>query len=109
MKRRLQQLCFSTRVSAGLKEWLHTQQKTFSCYVQDPANRPVDKAVLGEHGIEVIDDPRAWLEVVERSVLFSCGSNVPVKEIVADVARPAVVIWERISYGDYDIKDEGMV
>ncbi|KAJ5095699.1 hypothetical protein NUU61_005055 [Penicillium alfredii] len=64
--------------------------KTFHCYAQDLDYKPVDKAVLGEHGIEVIDDPSAWLKVGERSILFSCGPNVPVKEIVADIARPAV-------------------
>jgi hypothetical protein len=91
-----------------MQEWLQTQQKTFSCYAQDPGYNCVDKAVLSEHGIEVIDDPRAWLEVDERSILFSCAPNVPVKEIVADIARPAVVIWERVGYDDHDVKGESM-
>lgn len=91
-----------------LQEWLRTQQKTFSSYAQDPDYKSVDKAVLGEHGIEVIDDPRAWLEIDERSILFSCAPNVPVKEVVADIARPAVVIWERVDYNDRDVKGERM-
>lgn len=87
-----------------LREWLQTLQKTFSCYAQDPVYRPMDRALLGEYGIEVIDDPCAWLEVDEKSILFSCASNVPVKEIVADIARPAVVIWERLTNNDGDVK-----
>lgn len=89
-----------------LKEWLQFRQKPFSCYAQDSDYQSVDKVVLGQHGIEVIDDPRAWLEIDERSILFSCAPNVPVKEIVADIARPAVVIWEPVGYDDYDVKGE---
>lgn len=92
-----------------LREWLHARQKSICCYAQDPEYEAVDKVVLGEHGIEVIDDPRAWLEVDERSILFSCAPNVPVKEIVADITRPAVVIWERLDAKDYDVEMEGKV
>lgn len=92
-----------------LREWLRARQKSICCYAQDPGYKDVDKVVLEEHGIEVIDDPRAWLEVDERSILFSCAPNVPVKEIVADIARPAVVIWERVDAKDYDVEMEGKV
>lgn len=89
-----------------LREWLLARQESICCYAQDPVYNDVDKIVLGEHGIEVIDDPRAWLELDNRSILFSCASNVPVKEIVADIARPAVVIWERVKETDHDVKGE---
>ncbi|KAJ5815058.1 hypothetical protein N7474_006835 [Penicillium riverlandense] len=90
-----------------LREWLHARQKSVSCYAQDPAYKAVDKVVLEEHGIEIIDDPRAWLEVDEQSILFSCAPNVPVKEIVADTTRPAAVIWERLDDNDWDVEGEG--
>lgn len=86
-----------------LREWLGQRtQEDLRCYVQDPDYTPVDQLVLGAHGVEVIEDPRAWLEMDEASILFSSCPNVPVKEIVADIARPAVVIWERVGHQDGD-------
>jgi hypothetical protein len=87
-----------------LREWLAEREKTEDvvCYTQDPGYRSVDKEVLKEHGIEVIDDPRAWLEIDDESVVYSVSPNVPVKEIVADIARPAIVIWERVGFMDGD-------
>jgi len=29
-------------------------------------------------------------------VVFSCHPNIPVKQVVADIARPAAMIWNRI-------------
>ncbi|KAJ4292217.1 hypothetical protein N0V88_005848 [Collariella sp. IMI 366227] len=73
------------------------------CYAQDPMYTPVDKQVLGEVGITVLDDPRGFLEVDDNSVVISISPNIPVKQIVADIARPAVVIWYRVEPGgDYD-------
>lgn len=92
-----------------LREWLRTREKSVPCYAQDPVYNTVDTVVLGEHGIEVIEDPRAWLEVDEKSILFSCAPNVPVKEIIADVTRPAAVVWERADGKDYDVEMEGKV
>jgi hypothetical protein len=89
-----------------LREWLVDRGKTEDavCYAQDPGYRSVDREVLKEHGIEVIDDPRAWLEIDDESIVFSVSPNVPVKEIVADIARPAIVIWERVGFLDGDQK-----
>lgn len=92
-----------------LREWLLQTKQDFPCYVQDPNYNPVDHSILGEYGVEVIDDPRAWLEIDEMSILFSCSPNVPVKEIVADIARPAVVIWEHVGFRDYDKEGKGSV
>ncbi|KAJ5489060.1 hypothetical protein N7539_003950 [Penicillium diatomitis] len=87
-----------------LQDWLMGRDKKDKpvCYAQDPAYRSVDRQILKEHGIEAIDDPRAWLEIDNESIVFSVAPNVPVKEIVADIARPAIVIWERVGYNDAD-------
>lgn len=87
-----------------LRKWFADRdgREDVMCYAQDPAYRSVDREVLNEHGIEVIDDPRAWLEIDDESIVFSVGPNVPVKEIVADIARPAVIIWERVGCLDGD-------
>lgn len=63
-------------------------------------NTSVDREMLADVGFEVIDDPRGWLEVDEQSVVLSISPNVPVKEIIADIARPAVVIWDRVESED---------
>lgn len=87
----------------ALREWLSQRtQEGLRCYAKDPVYAPVDELVLGSHGVEVIEDPRAWLEMDEASILYTCAPNVPVKEIVADIVRPAVVIWERVGYQDSD-------
>ncbi|EPS32428.1 hypothetical protein PDE_07388 [Penicillium oxalicum 114-2] len=87
-----------------LRNWLLGQGDPahLACYAQDPGYRSVDRQVLKEHGIDVIDDPQAWLEIDNQSIVFSVAPNVPVKEIVADIARPAIVIWERVGYEDAD-------
>lgn len=100
---------FQHALALTLREWLHTQQNSACCYAQDPAYDELDKIVLEERGIKVIEDPCAWLEVDEQSILFSCGPNVPVKEIVADITRPAVVIWERVKMAPSDPKKEERV
>lgn len=62
--------------------------------VQDPVYNEVDRAVLLEHGITVLDDPEGFLEVDDDSAVLSFSPNVPVKQIVADIARPAMIAWE---------------
>lgn len=65
-------------------------------------NTSVDREILADSGFEMIDDPRGWLGVDERSVVLSVAPNVPVKEIVADTARPAIVVWNRVHDEDKD-------
>jgi hypothetical protein len=87
-----------TSLLVTVRSWLKekNQDKNVFCYIQDPMNTPVDKEVLADVGFEMIDDPRGWLEVDERSVVLSVAPNVPVKEIIADIARPAILIWYRV-------------
>lgn len=28
--------------------------------------------------------------------MFSCAADVPVRQIIADIARPAIIIWDRV-------------
>jgi hypothetical protein len=87
-----------------VRKWLKEEDQNgdISCYMQDPMNTSVDREVLADIGFEMIDDPRGWLEIDERSVVLSVAPNVPVKEIVADIARPAAVIWNRVNNEDKD-------
>jgi hypothetical protein len=68
-----------------------------ACYAQDPAYTSIDKSVLEECGIRVLDDPGAFLEIDDSSVVFSCAADLPVKQIVIDLARPAILIWDRVT------------
>ncbi|KAK3300822.1 uncharacterized protein B0H64DRAFT_414613 [Chaetomium fimeti] len=62
------------------------------CFAQDPAYTAIDKQVLGEVGITVLDDPRAWLRVDDGSMVIAIAPTIPVLEIVADIARPVVIM-----------------
>lgn len=66
------------------------------CFAQDPAYTEIDKAVLQCTGIIVLDDPRAFLEVDEASFIVSIGPDVPIRQIVLDIARPAAMIWDKV-------------
>ena len=63
------------------------------CFVQDPMYQLLDKEILGNTGITVLDDPRAFLEVDANSVVVAFNPSFPLRQIIADIARPAVLIW----------------
>lgn len=64
-----------------------------ACYAQDPAYSQTDQAVMKESGIDVVDDPEGFLQMDDNSLVFCCGPNVCVKQIMADTARPSIIIW----------------
>ncbi|KAE8153567.1 hypothetical protein BDV25DRAFT_136686 [Aspergillus avenaceus] len=67
-----------------------------TCYAQDPAYTEVDEAMLSKVGIKVLKDPDGLLEADDSSVVVACRPSFPLKEIIADNARPAILIWDRI-------------
>jgi hypothetical protein len=74
------------------------------CFAQDPLYGPVDKQILHENGITVVDDPGAFLEIDEGSVVISAFPDIPVRQIVADIARPALIIWNNLAKRDKNIR-----
>lgn len=76
-----------------LQEKNKTNKGKILCYAQDPIYNTVDKTVLGHFGINVVDDPEGFLQVDDGSVVFSCAPNIPVKQVIADLARPAILVW----------------
>jgi hypothetical protein len=74
------------------------------CFAQDPIYEDVDKVVLDEAGISVLNDPRAHLKVDETSVVVGIAPMIPLRQIVADIARPAVLIWARVLDNDNPAK-----
>ena len=77
---------------------------TVRCYAQDPVYGDVNREVLGELGMTVLDNPRGFLEVDESTAVYSLAPEVAVRQIVADIARPALMIWDRVC----EIPREGM-
>ncbi|KAK2802782.1 hypothetical protein FQN51_004310 [Onygenales sp. PD_10] len=66
------------------------------CYAQDPVYNDADKAVIEGAGISVLDDPCGFTEVDDASIVLSISPNIPVRQIISDIARPAVVILDQI-------------
>lgn len=66
------------------------------CYAQDPAYTDPDRAILERAGIHVVEDPQGFLEVDESTVVISICPEVPVRQIVADIARPAIMVWNKV-------------
>ncbi|KAI0814569.1 hypothetical protein GGR55DRAFT_675863 [Xylaria sp. FL0064] len=64
-------------------------------YVQDRAYTQVDRSVLSSTGFNIVNDPDAFLMLDDSSVLVSVDPAIPVKQIVADICRPAIIIWNK--------------
>jgi hypothetical protein len=73
------------------------------CYAQDPIYSATDKSVLEASGIKILEDPEGFIAVDDSSVVFTSAPNVPVKQIVTDIARPAIIIWNKVRSKDYRV------
>jgi hypothetical protein len=64
-------------------------------YTQDPAYTDSEKQVLRDVGIEVVGGSGAlgFTYVDSDTLVFSISPNIPVRQIVADIARPAAMVW----------------
>jgi hypothetical protein len=67
------------------------------CFAQEPLYADTDKIFLQDKGITVLEDPMGFLEVDEDTLVISISPNVCVKQILADLTRPAVMIWDEVS------------
>lgn len=65
---------------------------------QDPAYSVTAQRLLAEEGIEVVAGRGClgFTYVDENAIVFSCHPDIPVKQIVADIATPAGMIWNRV-------------
>lgn len=84
-----------------LTDLLHSKKAAGSetnvqCFAQDPAYTDIDKTVLQRTGIMVLDDPRGFCEVDDNSIVLSVCPNVPVRQIIIDIVRPAIMIWDKV-------------
>lgn len=64
---------------------------------QDPEYGHLDAQFFAELGITILKDPQAFLEVDEKTFVISVACNVPQKQIIADLTRPAAMLWNTIT------------
>ncbi len=72
-------------------------QLEIRCFAQDPCYNDADEEILEGVGVTVVQDPRGFLEVDDQSVVISFSPDVPIRQIIADIARPAILIWNRVT------------
>ena len=72
-------------------------QHPIRIYAQDPRYTDLDKSFLSSVGVTVLRDPNGLLEVDERTLVFSVAPDVCVRQIVADLSRPAAMVWDTVS------------
>lgn len=65
------------------------------CYAQDPKNnQDVAAQFLQAIGITSLSDPKAFLEIDESTFIVSVCPNIPVRQIVCNVAWLRVMLWD---------------
>jgi len=81
-----------------LRECLEEKQPgtAIECLAQDPGYLDADNQVLREAGIMPVEDPKGFLEVDDETIVFSQIPSAPVRQIIADIATPAMMIWKRV-------------
>jgi hypothetical protein len=89
---------FQHALVLSLREILQERVGTIDCFVQDPAYTGVDKELLGRLAFQVVDNPKGFLHVDDRSIVVSCSPNQPIRQIVTELARPAVMIWDKVGH-----------
>lgn len=80
------------------------------CFAQDPCYTEIDRYVLQNAGIEILEDPDGFVEVDDSTVIITFAPNVPVKQIIADLAKPVLIIWDAVDrYEDEEEMLKGML
>ncbi|PYH48068.1 uncharacterized protein BP01DRAFT_353943, partial [Aspergillus saccharolyticus JOP 1030-1] len=78
--------------------WSEDGDGPLACALQDSIYDDMDEHFLSVTlKMDVVADPQGFLQVEDTSVVYSCSNDVPVKEIIAEIARPAIIIWEDVT------------
>ena len=75
------------------------------CYVQDPIYNANEQLVLEGAGITVLNDPQGFLEVDDTTAVVSIAPNVPVRQIISDIAMPALLIWDEVGESEDNARE----
>lgn len=84
-------------IAAVLGRRFRKDEKPLPVYVQEPAHTSLDKEFLARKGFHLIG---GWGSVGftlmdDDSFIFTSCPSFPLKQIVADTAKPAAMIWNR--------------
>ncbi|KAI1406169.1 hypothetical protein F4819DRAFT_441827 [Hypoxylon fuscum] len=81
------------RVAATIQEM--TKGKAVQVYFQDPGYTSVCKEILRELEHEVIEcfGARGFTMIDENTLVIAHCASFPIREIVADIARPLAMCW----------------
>jgi hypothetical protein len=71
-----------------------------SCFAQDPQYDHVDEEALSRLGITVAKDPDGFLQMDDSTIFFAVRPSEPIMSVIADMARPAVMICRRVEPRD---------
>jgi hypothetical protein len=77
----------------------NSRGKVFSFCLQVTAGyTEIDWLVLERQRIIIISDSKRFLEVRDSTIVVSIATDIPVRQIVSDLARPAMLVWNRIRH-----------
>ena len=79
---------------------------TLDCFAQDPIYTEVDKQALQKVGIITLDDPHAFLQVENHSVVVSVIPDNPLRRIITDITRPSILLWNKVSQNEEEDTSE---
>ncbi|VUC29328.1 unnamed protein product [Clonostachys rosea] len=73
----------------------HGQQSSLKVVAEDFSYSPQDKEVLAKAGIQILNGygTSAFRVVDDETIFVCCDPRRAVKEIIADIARPAAMLW----------------
>lgn len=76
----------------ALSKWIGV--RGIQRFTQDPAYTTIDSELLKMHGITTIHDPKGFLMIDNPTLVISMAPNMLVKEIIAHIAQPAMIVWD---------------
>ncbi|KIW16836.1 hypothetical protein PV08_04026 [Exophiala spinifera] len=82
----------------------HESVNDIKCYAQDPFYTDIDREVLERSGITVLNNPQGFLEVDDSTVVLSFCPDVPVRQVIAEIALPAMMIWDKIRFFENELE-----
>lgn len=68
--------------------------QNIQCYAQDPGYSPDCREYLESRGFKILDGVRGFIEVDDASLVFTVSPDVPVRQVITELARPAVIVWD---------------
>ena len=65
-------------------------------YAQEITYTELDRSLLAGYGITAVMDPGGFLQIDDSSAVVSISPDAPIKSVVLDIARPALIIWNEV-------------